>query len=353
MNDSDILLLRHAVDLAERGRFTCAPNPTVGCVVVRDGRVLGRGWHKKAGEGHAEVEAIKDAGGDVQGSTVYVSLEPCAFEGRTPACAHTLVKAGVRKVVMAALDPHPKVSGKGVEILQAAGIDTQVYELPEATAAIRGFRSIQERGRPWVRIKTASSLDGATALANGESKWITGPSAREDVQYWRARSDAIVTGIGTVLADDPALTVRSYEAKPPLRVILDSALSLSNDAQVMRDGGGTLVVHCSDEPAPAGAKGVEYLNLDPKNLDALLVELGQRGCNEVLVEAGAKVVGSFVKAGLWDEWIAYVAPKIMGDSSAHVVEAAYASMTQVPEAEIVNSKMFGNDVRLTLRNNRR
>ena len=352
MNDSDILLLRYAVDLAERGRFTCAPNPTVGCVVVKDGRVLGRGWHKKAGEGHAEVEAIKDAGGDVQGSTVYVSLEPCAFEGRTPACAQTLVKAGVRKVVMAALDPHPKVSGKGVEILQAAGIDTQVYELPEATAAIRGFRSIQERGRPWVRIKTASSLDGATALANGESKWITGPSARQDVQYWRARSDAIVTGVGTVLADDPALTVRSYEAKPPLRVILDSALSISNDAQVMRDGGGTLVVHCSDEPPRAGAKGVEYLNLDPKNLDALLVELGQRGCNEVLVEAGAKVVGSFVKAGLWDEWIAYVAPKIMGDSSAHVVEAAYESMTQVPEAEVVNTKMFGNDVRLTLRNSR-
>ena len=270
MKDSEILLLKHAIDLAEGGRFTCAPNPTVGCVIVRDGRILGRGWHKKAGEGHAEVEAIRDAGGDVRGATVYVSLEPCAFEGRTPACASTLVEAGVKRVVMAALDPHPKVSGHGIEILQSAGIETEVHELPEALEAIKGFRSLQERGRPWVRIKTASSLDGASALANGESKWITGSAAREDVQYWRARSDAIVTGVGTIKADDPALTVRSFAAKAPLRVVLDSQLSTPNDAQVMQDGGATLVVYCEGQHAQAVSESVEYLKLDPKHVKTLV-----------------------------------------------------------------------------------
>ena len=352
MKDSDVLLLRHAIDLAERGRFTCAPNPAVGCVIVRDGRILGRGWHKKAGEGHAEVEAIRDADGDIQGATVYVSLEPCAFEGRTPACANTLVEAGVKRVVVAALDPHPKVSGKGLEILASAGIETEMHELPEALEAIQGFRSLQERGRPWVRVKTASSLDGASALANGESKWITGSAAREDVQYWRARSDAIVTGVGTISADDPALTVRAFEAKPPLRVVLDSQLSTPDDAQVMQDGGATLLIYHEGQPTQAKNESVEYLKLDPKNVERLLEELGQRGCNEILVEAGPKVVGSFVQAGLWDEWIAYIAPKLMGDSSEHIVATAYDSMNQVPQAELVDVQMFDHDVRLTLRNGR-
>ena len=251
---------------------------------------------------------------------------------------------------MAALDPHPKVSGQGIEILQSAGITTEVHELPEALEAIKGFRSLQERGRPWVTVKTASSLDGASALANGESKWITGSAAREDVQYWRARSDAIVTGVGTVKADDPALTVRAFAAKAPLRVILDSQLSTPSDAQVMQDGGPTLVVYQEGQRPQTVSESVEYLKLAPSNLEKLLEDLARRGCIEILVEAGPKVVGSFVKAGLWDEWIAYVAPKIMGDSSEHIVAAAYDSMTQVPQAELVDVKMFENDVRLTLRN---
>lgn len=350
MKDSDLLLLRHATDLAERGRFTCAPNPPVGCVIVRDGQIIGRGWHKRAGEGHAEVEAIASAGGDVRGATVYVSLEPCAFEGRTPACAKTLVKADVQRVVIATRDPHPRVSGQGIEILQNAGIEVEVAELPEARSVIKGYQSVLERGRPWVRIKTASSLDGATALASGESQWITGPAAREDVQYWRARSDAIVTGVGTILADDPALTVRSHVASQPLRVVLDSKLSTPSGAQVMQDGNPTLLIHSDDVVAPPDSETIAYLAHDPSNLQGVLEQLAERGCNEVLIEAGAKVVGSFVEAGLWDEWIAYLAPAFMGEGSAGVVSAAYDSMTNIPRAEIIENSMIGQDIRITLRN---
>ena len=349
MKTSDELLLKLAVELAEGGRFTCAPNPTVGCVIVRDGRVIGRGWHKKAGEGHAEVEAIAAADGDVAGATVYVSLEPCAFAGRTPSCAKTLVAAGVSRVVIAALDPHPKVSGQGIDILRQAGIQTDTLVLPEAQRLIEGYQSVLERKRPFVRIKTASSVDGATALATGESQWITGPAAREDVQYWRARSDAIITGIGTVLADDPALTVRAHAAKPPLRVVLDSRLRIPPDAQLLSDGGPTLLVHSGIEQPPKALQAVECLALEDDDLEALLAELAERGCNEVLIEAGARVVGSFVKAGLWDEWIAYVAPAVLGSASAPLVHAEYTSMAEIQRAEVIDSKIIGDDVRLTLR----
>lgn len=359
MNGSDHLLLKATYALAENGRFTCAPNPTVGCLIVKGGDIVGRGYHHKAGEGHAEVEAIRNARGRVAGATVYVSLEPCAFEGRTPACAKTLVEMGVGRVVVGTLDPHPKVSGAGVRLLEAAGIQVEVANAPEARRLIRGYCSRIERNRPWVRIKTASSLDGATALANGASQWITGAESRSDVQYWRARSDAIITGVGTVLSDDPALTVRDYEAQAPLRVVLDSYLRLPKGAQVATDGGPTLVVHQAgaerqiESDLHHGGRRtslptVEFLAGDPRNLPNVLSLLAERGCNEVLVEAGPGVVGSFVEAGLWDEWVAYLAPAIMGQDAQTVAGVTFQDMQAIPRGNIVSIEQTGSDVRVTM-----
>ena len=206
--NADRLFLRAAVSLAERGLYTCAPNPRVGCLIVRDGRTLGRGWHVRTGEAHAEVHALADAGPDVAGATAYVSLEPCSFHGRTPPCTDALVEAGIRRVVAAMTDPHPRIAGAGFERLRGAGIAVDVIDLPEARELNLGWVTRLATGRPWVRIKTAVSLDGRTAMASGESQWITGPAARADVQHWRARSCAVITGAGTVRIDNPRLTVR-------------------------------------------------------------------------------------------------------------------------------------------------
>lgn len=351
MKDSDRLFLQAAVTLATNGRFTCAPNPAVGCVIVRDGLIVGRGYHERAGEEHAEIQAIRSVSGDVRGATVYVSLEPCAFEGRTPACARTLIAEEVARVVIAAIDPHPRVSGEGIRLLRGAGITVDVVVQPEALELIRGYRSRVEIGRPFVRIKSASSLDGGTALANGDSKWITGSSARSDVQYWRARSDAIITGIGTVLADDPALTVRDYEAEAPLRVVLDRTLRIPASAQLVTDSYPTLVVHgASHEPSTGQTGGVmtDFLRWDTNDLEGLLIQLGDRGCNDVLVEAGAELVGSFVAAGLWDEWVAYVAPALMGGDARGLMKKTFAEMRDVRRGKIVDVQTIGEDVRVTM-----
>ncbi len=356
MTEADKLFLALTLELAERGRFTCAPNPPVGCVIVRHGRVLGRGWHQRTGGAHAEVNALDDAGGpaSVRGATVYVSLEPCAFEGRTPACAQTLVEAGVARVVMAAEDPHPQVAGEGRRMLERAGIEVEDADLPAAHDAIAGYVKRTLDGTPFVRIKTASSLDGATALASGESQWITGPAARADVQYLRARSDAIVTGAGTVLADNPALTVRDTkyaEATQPLRVVLDGTTSLAERApaaQVFTDGGPTLLVHRGDRPA-ALPEHVESVSLDPHAPQAVLAHLAERGCNEVLVEAGAGVVGSFVSAGAWDEWICYVAPMMLGSDIQPLARFTIPALADAVRGELAGSQRCGDDLRLTLR----
>ncbi|MEM9621741.1 MAG: bifunctional diaminohydroxyphosphoribosylaminopyrimidine deaminase/5-amino-6-(5-phosphoribosylamino)uracil reductase RibD [Pseudomonadota bacterium] len=360
---TDELFLRQAIELAERGRFTCAPNPCVGCLIVRDGVILGRGFHHRTGTGHAEVNAIADAGEDITGATVYISLEPCAFVGRTPACARTLVDKKVKRVVVAAVDPHPRVSGTGLQILRDAGIQVRHIELPEAVELISGYISRVTLGRPLVRLKTAASLDGATALASGESQWITGPEARGDVQYWRARSDAIVTGSGTVREDDPALTVRDAQLQPceqPLRVVLNGQLSLSADLQVFDGQTPTLLVHAEDTRAPQSwmsRSGVELLPLgasatQPSHLDlpALLAELGQRGCNEVLVEAGATLCGEFVRNGLWDEWLMYVAPKLLGSQSRGLAEFSLDRLAQAPTATIKDVRQVGSDLRIHLFN---
>ncbi|MEM7079457.1 MAG: bifunctional diaminohydroxyphosphoribosylaminopyrimidine deaminase/5-amino-6-(5-phosphoribosylamino)uracil reductase RibD [Pseudomonadota bacterium] len=351
---ADRLYLRSTIELAERGRFTCAPNPTVGCVIVRRGQVLGRGWHQYTGQGHAEANAIADAGNDIRGATVYVSLEPCSFVGRTPACAATLVEHNVARVVIAQLDPHPLVSGEGVRMLQRAGIEVDVMELDEARAVIAGYIKRVTLKRPLVRIKSASSLDGATALADGQSQWITGPEARVDVQAWRARADAIITGIGTVLADDPALTVREQSLEPfaqPLRVVLDRGLRTPSVCQVVKDRQSTLIVHEQSAVVPdhlLAAESVELLSQPAIDLGSVLEALGERGCNEVLVEAGAQVVGSFVEAGLWDEWVAYLAPRILGRNTRGIADFVLNDLAAAPSCRLADITRVGEDIRITL-----
>lgn len=351
-DDADVLFLRAAVELAEQGLFSTTPNPRVGCLIVRDGRVLGRGAHLRAGEGHAEVNALADAGGDVSGATVYVSLEPCAHAGRTPPCTEALIAARVGRVVAALGDPNPLVAGNGFQRLEQAGIRTELIELPEAAALNAGFLMRQRHGRPFVRLKIAQSLDGRTAMASGESRWITGPAARADVQYWRARSCAVITGSGTVLADDPQLNVRDARyavdgrIRQPLRVILDTHLRLPADAALLRAAGPVLVAHgAGARPALAD---VEHLQCGEERieLDALLQALAARGCNEVLVEAGPRLTGAFVAAGLWDELLLYVAPKLLGSSARPTLELPLVELRDAIHGSLRECTVVGDDLRL-------
>lgn len=349
MKASDTVFLKETLKLAEHGRFTCAPNPTVGCLIVRGGRIIGRGWHQRAGEAHAEVAAINDAGGQVRGSTVYVSLEPCAFVGRTPACSATLIEQGVARVVAALEDPHAQVAGAGFDMLRRAGIEVAVADMPEARQVIAGYCQRILHNKPLVRLKTASSVDGAVALADGSSQWITGAAARADVQYWRARSDAIVTGAGTVCDDDPQLNVRDYAAvKQPLRVILDPQARVPRSAKVLTDGGATLwLTRAAQQDLSVG---VENLVFETNNLDKLLNLLADRGCNEVLVEAGPTLIGSFLELGCWDEWLAYVAPKVMGQDAQSLASLVVNDMASTYNATLSEVRVLEGDARFTLKN---
>lgn len=346
-----------ALRLAERGLFSTTPNPRVGCVIVRDGEVVGEGWHARAGEPHAEVHALRAAGERARGATAYVTLEPCSHHGRTPPCANALVDAGLSRVVAAMRDPNPQVSGGGLALLTLAGIQAEVGLLEaEARELNIGFVARMTRGRPWLRVKTASSLDGKTALLNGESKWITGPAARADVQAWRARACAVLTGVGTVLADDPRMNVRDLDSpRQPLRVIVDSRLNTPPTAQILH--GGALIV-CAEEDAGKGAAlaaaGAEVLCLPGPNgrvgLAALAGELGRRGLNEIHVEAGATLNGALLDAGLVDEWVAYLAPLVMGDAARGLF--ALPPLTEMAGRKsfsLVESRQLGSDLRLTLR----
>jgi diaminohydroxyphosphoribosylaminopyrimidine deaminase / 5-amino-6-(5-phosphoribosylamino)uracil reductase len=354
IQDSDLMYLRATVELAERGLFTCTPNPRVGCLIVRDGRVLGRGAHLWTGQGHAEVNALADARGDAAGSTVYVSLEPCAHHGRTPPCADALIAANVRRVVAAMRDPYSRVSGQGFARLREAGIVTEVRELPEALELNAGYRSRIRNGRPFVRVKVAVSLDGRTAMASGESRWITGPEARADVQYWRARSCAVITGSGTVLADDPSLTVRDQRfalggsLRQPLRVVVDTGLRVPADAALLKTTGPILLAH--GRAAEPRLPAVEHLACGDEQVDlaALVDALAVRGCNEVLVEAGPRLVGSFLAQGLWDELLVYVAPKLLGSDARPLAHLPLFAMTDAVAATIRDCVQVGDDLRLRL-----
>ena len=323
--------MARALRLARRGLYTTQPNPRVGCVLVRDGRVVGEGWHQRAGGPHAEVLALRAAGAQAREATAYVTLEPCCHHGRTPPCTEALIEAGVAEVVVAMEDPNPRVSGQGLARLREAGIRVRAGLLArEAEALNPGFVSRMRRGRPWVRLKSAMSLDGRTAMASGESQWITGAAARADVQRQRARVDAVLTGIGTVRADDPGLNVRlSAEAlgiqapvRQPLRVVLDPDLESPADMRMLRLPGRTLILTAAPE-APGRraleAAGAELLPVPPApgglDLERVLAALAALEVNEVLVEAGATLAGGFLTAGLVDEWLIYMAPHVMGHAA--------------------------------------
>ncbi len=355
----DHLHMAHALRLAERGLYTTQPNPRVGCVIAQGRDVLGEGWHQHAGGPHAEVLALRAAGARARGATAYVTLEPCAHFGRTPPCADALVAAGIARVVVAAADPSRRAGG-GSARLQAAGIAVQTGLMDAAARELnRGFFSRIERGRPWLRVKLAMSLDGRTALANGESKWITGTAARADVQRWRARSCAILTGSGTVLADDPALTVRlpptaAEGVHRPLRVVLDRALRTPPGAQVVDGSAPTLILHALDA-VPGGRFAqaeCRALESTPTGLDlqGVLSLLAARDINEVQVEAGATLCGALLAAHLVDELLLYVAPVLLGDQARPLLALPPLSrMADRWRLRVVEQRQVGADLRLLLR----
>ncbi|MBI5889402.1 MAG: bifunctional diaminohydroxyphosphoribosylaminopyrimidine deaminase/5-amino-6-(5-phosphoribosylamino)uracil reductase RibD [Nitrosomonadales bacterium] len=344
-----------ALRLAERGLYTTSPNPRVGCVLVHDGKVVGEGWHERAGEPHAEVHALREAGKSAKGATAYVTLEPCSHFGRTPPCADALIAAGVARAVVAMQDPNPLVAGQGVARLRAAGIAVECGLMETAARELNtGFVSRMTRGTPWVRSKIAASLDGRTALANGASKWITGEAARRDAQHWRARSCAVLTGIGTVLADDPQLNVREIATgRQPLRVVVDSGLRISPAAKILQSG-QVLVYTASSDAAKlhalkaGGAEVVTLAGADGKvDLPAVLRDLGQRGINEVLVEAGRELNGALLKAGLVDELVLYLAPQLLGDAARGLADLGELTQLQQRVALQWNEvRQVGNDLRI-------
>jgi diaminohydroxyphosphoribosylaminopyrimidine deaminase/5-amino-6-(5-phosphoribosylamino)uracil reductase len=354
--------MARALELAARGLYTTDPNPRVGCVLVRGDETLGEGWHERAGEAHAEVAALEAARGDVRGATAYVSLEPCSHTGRTPPCVDALIAAGVGRVVCASVDPDPRVAGAGIERLEAAGIAVSVGLLEnEARALNPGFFSRFERGRPYVRLKLAMSLDGRTAPAGGESVWISNEASRADVQRWRARSSAVLTGAGTVRTDDPRLDVRwAYGpwVRQPLRAVLDTTLGCPPDAQVFAREGA--LVFASEEAASVAAArlaahwppvAVERVSAAGGRLDlkAVLTRLAGLEVNELLVECGPRLAAAFLAERLVDEWILYVAPKLLGADAAPLTALAGLDARGASYAfDIMSVARLDTDVRLVL-----
>lgn len=357
----DYRYMARALELAVRGLNTTHPNPRVGCVIVKDGQVIGEGWHERAGGPHAEVFALRAAGEHAQGATAYVTLEPCSHHGRTPPCADALSAAGVARVVVAVEDPFPQVAGRGVAQLRAAGIEVETGLLAEQAVALnQGFFSRCRRERPYVRCKLAVSLDGHTALSSGVSQWITGEAARQDVQRLRAASSAILSSIETVLADDPSLNVRLPDAtRQPVRVIADSRLRLPSSAKLLSLPGEVWVA-CAKADATreqvlnkAGASVIET-GYDPSgrhlDLSHLMRELARRAINDVLVEAGPILNGALLAAGLVDEIIVYMAPHLLGQNARPLFHLpAIEQMAQRVALEMLDVRMVGQDLRLTLR----
>jgi diaminohydroxyphosphoribosylaminopyrimidine deaminase/5-amino-6-(5-phosphoribosylamino)uracil reductase len=362
MNAIDSQWMARALQLAERGLYTTTPNPCVGCVLVKDGKIVGEGWHERAGEAHAEIHALRMAGETARGASAYLTLEPCSHKGRTPPCADALIRAGVTRVVAAVQDPNPQVAGQGLQKLRSAGISIE-YGLMEAAARELniGFFSRMTRGAPWVRSKIAASLDGRTALANGTSQWITGADARRDVQHWRARSSAVLTGIGTILSDDARLNVRDIEgAHQPMRVIADSHLRLPPTARILdrNTAGGEVLIYTAtkntEKIAVLEQVGTHVIVLpDTKgrvDLGAMLHDLAARGCNEVLVEGGAKLNGALLNAGLVDELLLYLAPQLLGDMAQGIASLGeLTSLDQRIELEWRDLRHIGTDLRITAR----
>jgi len=362
-SESDYEFMLRALKLAQLSAFHATPNPRVGCVIVREGRVIGEGYTQPPGSNHAEIEALLDArrnGHDVRGSTVYVSLEPCSHFGRTPPCATALTEAKVGRVIAAVEDPNPQVSGSGLDMLRAGGVDVRCGLLEQEAVDLNcGFFARMTRGRPWVRVKIAASLDGKTALESGVSQWITSEEARRDGHAWRARACAILTGIGTVRTDNPQLNVRLVETKrQPLRVLVDSRLEVDPQARIF-DGEGPALVACAvadrKREAAISGRGAEVLRLsnpDGKvDLVALVKELARRGLNEIHVEAGFKLNGSLVQAGIVDELLVYLAPVLIGEAQGMVHLPALSDLAQAQRLTFREVTQVGEDVRILARFN--
>jgi diaminohydroxyphosphoribosylaminopyrimidine deaminase/5-amino-6-(5-phosphoribosylamino)uracil reductase len=360
----DAAYMARALELARKGVYSTHPNPRVGCVIVKDGAIVGEGWHVRAGEPHAEVHALRQAGDKAKDGTAYVTLEPCSHHGRTPPCADALVNAGVARVVAAMQDPNPDVAGRGLLRLMNAGIAVLSGVLEgEARALNKGFLKRMEHGLPYVRVKLAMSLDGRTAMASGESQWITGPEARSAVQRLRAQSSVVLTGADTVLADNARLTVRPDElglnaeltalasTRPPLRVLIDGRLRVPLDAPFFK-AGSALVATCAAASARGRYhdEGHEMLALASSgghvDLRKLLTELAARGANDVLVEAGPKLAGAFTRLGLVDEFQLFVAGKFMGSSARPLLDLPLAQMSEALELKIIEMRAVGDDWRV-------
>jgi len=355
----DEAAMRRALELAERGLYSTHPNPRVGAVLARDEEIVGEGWHERAGEPHAEPIAIRAAGERARGATAYVTLEPCSHHGRTPPCVDVLLAAGVRRVVYAVGDPNPRVNGAGAKKLKEAGLKVEAGLLaPEAEALNAGFLMRMRHQRPFVRLKTGASLDGKTALANGQSKWITSEAARADVQHWRAQSGAVLTSAATVLADNPRLDVRFEAPRQPMRVILDRRRTLRQSARILASPGDVLVFAAPTATRKAGPSDerlgvarIERIRVTRSHLDlpAVFARLGELEVNDVLVEAGSRLAGALFAAGLVDEWLLYIAPKLLGKDAKPVTTLArLTKLDAAPEFELLDSKIIGPDVRLRL-----
>ncbi|WP_313654357.1 bifunctional diaminohydroxyphosphoribosylaminopyrimidine deaminase/5-amino-6-(5-phosphoribosylamino)uracil reductase RibD [Pantoea sp.] len=358
--------MARALELARRGRFTTMPNPNVGCVIVRDGEVVGEGWHQRAGEPHAEVHALRMAGEKARGATAYVTLEPCSHYGRTPPCCDALIAAGVKRVVAAMQDPNPQVAGRGLHRLHQAGIDvSHGLMMADAEALNRGFLKRMRTGFPWVQLKLGASLDGRTAMASGESQWITSAAARRDVQRLRAQSAAILSSSGTVLADDPALTVRWSELnddtlalldeqplRQPVRVIIDSQNRVTPQHRIISQPGETwLMRHQPDQQCWPEAVTQIAVPLREQQLDlvAMMMLLGQRQINSVWVEAGATLAGALLQAGVVDELIVYLAPKLLGHEGRGLCQLpGLSQLADAPAFRFSDVRQIGDDLRLTL-----
>lgn len=359
----DRRFMARALQLAAKGLYTTEPNPRVGCVIVKEGQVIGEAWHQRAGEPHAEPLALQQAGEQAQGATAYVTLEPCSHFGKTPPCADALVKAGLARVVVAMQDPNPLVAGRGLEKLKAAGIQVACGLFADQAEALNpGFIKRMKSGRPFVRLKSAMSLDGRTAMQSGESKWITGPEARADVQRLRARSSAVMTGIESVLLDDPELTVRdpsvliNARTYQPLRVVMDTHLRLPMDSKLMKHPLDLLVV-CSDQADQEKRKalealGVELISLPLSNdrlpLIPVLEYLAKHHqCNELLLETGASLAGSFIQQDLVDEWVVYMATTLLGSDARPLVNLPLSQMSAQKRLVLSDLRQLGADIRMT------
>jgi diaminohydroxyphosphoribosylaminopyrimidine deaminase / 5-amino-6-(5-phosphoribosylamino)uracil reductase len=363
----DEAAMRRALELAGRGLYSTQPNPRVGAVLARDSEIVGEGWHEYAGGPHAEPRAIEAAGARARGATAYVTLEPCSPHGRTPPCVDALLASGVRRVVYAAGDPDPRVSGRGAALLRKAGVQVESGLLAaDAERLNEGFMMRMRHQRPFIRLKTGASLDGRTALANGESRWITGEAARADVQHWRAQSAAVLTSAATVLADDPRLDVRIDTPRQPLRVVLDRRRAVKKNARILKAPGRSLIFAAATptrgkpgsvaRPETLGEATIERVRTKNSHLDLARVfaRLAGLQINEVLVEAGPRLSGALLAAGLVDEWLVYVAPKLLGkDARPLAALPRLKRLRDAPQFELLESVALGNDVRLRLRPERK